>query len=64
MQYNSVNDYVKKLQSRLNELGYDCGAVDGDFGIGTKDAVIRYQKDQGLVADGVVGQQTWGALYA
>ena len=64
VQYNSVNDYVKKLQSRLNELGYDCGAVDGDFGIGTKDAVIRYQKDQGLVADGVVGQQTWGALYA
>ena len=64
VQYNSVNDYVKKLQSRLNELGYDCGLVDGDFGTGTKNAVIRYQRDKGLIADGVVGQQTWGALYS
>ena len=61
--YGSVNSYVTKLQTRLNELGYDCGTADGDFGYNTRNAVIRFQQDHGLVADGVVGQQTWPILY-
>ena len=62
--YGSVNSYVTRLQNRLNELGYDCGTADGDFGYNTRNAVIRFQKDHGLVVDGIVGRATWQALYA
>lgn len=37
-------------------------ASDGDFGPATKTAVIRFQKQQSLHPDGVVGAQTWAAL--
>ena len=33
--------------------------ADGKFGTGTKKAVIEYQKSNGLVADGIVGLNTW-----
>jgi uncharacterized protein (TIGR02594 family) len=39
------------------------GEIDGDFGQITEDAVTRYQETRGLEADGVVGEETWGALY-
>ena len=52
----------KKLQILLNGLGYDCGAVDGDFGAKTLAAVKAFQKAQGLSQDGVVGANTWGKL--
>lgn len=64
MYKRGVTEYVKKLQEKLNALGYDCGTVDGVFGGGTKAQVVAFQKDQGLVADGIVGTATWAALYA
>jgi len=39
----------------------DAGKL-GDFGAGTKKAVIDFQKKSQLVADGVVGPYTWKAL--
>ena len=33
--------------------------ADGKFGTGTRDAVIKWQKLMGLVADGIVGYNTW-----
>jgi predicted chitinase len=53
---------VRKLQQRLNTLGYDTGGVDGAFGPATDAAVKRFQSDHGLVADGVVGPATTAAL--
>ena len=53
---------VKILQAMLNLRGYDCGKVDGIFGSKTEDAVRRYQKDNGLTADGIVGKNTWRKL--
>ena len=48
---------LQKLLPRFN------GEIDGDFGPATEDAVLRYQQSRGLEADGVVGEQTWTALY-
>ena len=55
---------VKRLQERLITKGYSVGSygADGDFGQGTHDAVVRFQRDNGLSADGVVGPATWSAL--
>jgi len=50
------------LQARLNDLGFNCGSVDGIFGGNTKAAVIAFQRQFGLVADGIVGQNTWRKL--
>ncbi|EAX47898.1 NLP/P60 protein [Thermosinus carboxydivorans Nor1] len=52
---------IAAIQARLRELGYRL-EVDGDFGQATKSAVIAFQKDRGLEADGVVGAQTYRAL--
>lgn len=49
---------VREVQRRLNRLGYRVGKVDGLFGPITDAAVRRYQSDQALLADGVVGPQT------
>lgn len=53
---------VRSLQQRLRSLGYYRGAIDGSFNTGTKDAVIRFQRDRGLPPDGIVGEQTFAAL--
>ncbi|OKH46974.1 peptidoglycan-binding protein [Calothrix sp. HK-06] len=53
---------VQKLQGDLTRLGYSVGAIDGDFGANTEQAVIKFQQDNNLSTDGVVGRQTGQAL--
>lgn len=53
---------VELLQSILNRLGYNSGAVDGTFGIRTENAVKRFQNAADLNVDGIVGPKTWAAL--
>ena len=53
---------VEVLQQRLQQLGYDISTIDGDFGNGTKRAVIAFQTDVGQSADGVVGPGTANAI--
>src|SRR5438045_9558515 len=55
---------VKGLQQKLKELGFDPNGVDGNFGPGTKAAVIAFQQSKGLQADGIVGPATMDALQA
>jgi len=55
-------DEVSKLQNKLGEYGYYKDPVDGRFGGNTLSAVIQFQMDSGLDADGVVGLSTWEAL--
>ena len=52
---------VKQLQEYLKKLEYNI-SVDGDFGSGTHNIVLQFQKKMGLVADGVVGSKTWEIL--
>ena len=53
---------VTALQTRLKELGFDPNGVDGNFGPGTKAALIAFQKSKGLTADGIAGPQTMSAV--
>ena len=53
---------VKAMQSRLIELGYLSGSADGDFGASTKAALVAFQKNAGLTADGIAGATTIKAL--
>lgn len=59
-------DWVTILQNKLMLLGYSLPkfGADGDFGQETLSAVKAFQKAHGLLADGVVGKQTWAALNA
>lgn len=61
VQVGSIGNDVKLLQQLLCYHGYGL-AVDGDFGSVTKSAVMEYQKKNGLVVDGIVGEQTWKSL--
>jgi len=53
---------VREVQEALVEAGYDVGGVDAVFGPGTDTALRQFQSDNGLEADGVVGDQTATAL--
>lgn len=52
----------EKIQIRLNELGYDCGVVDGKIGPITKKAIMNFQRDNKLEVDGNVGPITFKKL--
>lgn len=59
---SSYSEDTKKIQLRLIELGYDPGPADGVRGQKTINAIKQFQSDNGLVADGVIGNQTRQAL--
>lgn len=58
----SVGSQVTNVQTALKEKGYYSGNIDGIFGIKTKNAVMNFQKDNGLIVDGIVGEKTLAAL--
>lgn len=62
LKQNSSGPDVKDLQQKLKDLGFDPNGVDGNFGPGTRDAVIAFQQSKGLQADGVAGPATLAAL--
>ena len=57
----SSGDAVVELQNLLNQHGYGLNP-DGKFGAKTEEAVKDFQKQNGLVADGIVGDATWSML--
>jgi N-acetylmuramoyl-L-alanine amidase len=56
--YGSTGTEVKKIQTRLKQWGYYKGSVDGIYGTATKNAVIYFQRKNGLTPDGVAGPAT------
>ena len=62
LKIGSAGADVVELQKRLAARGFDPGAVDGNFGVGTEAAVLAFQRSEGLLADGVVGPRTAAAL--
>lgn len=57
-----VGDDVAQLQTQLHDLGFYTSRIDGHFGPNTYKAVVSYQTDYALQADGVVGPATLRAL--
>ena len=54
---------VSIIQTRLSNLGYSIGPIDGIFGEKTEIAVKDFQKTNHLKDDGIVGRATWNALF-
>ena len=61
LSYGSKGSEVTELQKLLNRNGYSLDA-DGIFGSKTQAAVKDYQQKNSLSVDGIVGNNTWGAL--
>lgn len=51
-------DDVALLQSRLTDMGFDCGRVDGIYGHRTESAIKEFQKSVGAKIDGRCGPET------
>lgn len=68
LRQGSTGQDVITLQYLLDVIseyypGIPAPVQDGIFGSGTRQAVVAFQQNRGLVADGIVGQATWNALY-
>ena len=53
---------VIAVQQKLKELGFYSGSIDGVYGTGSIAAVKKFQQQNGLTADGLVGSRTYTAL--
>ncbi|WP_138497508.1 N-acetylmuramoyl-L-alanine amidase [Nostoc sp. PA-18-2419] len=62
LKLGSISQDVIELQQKLIEKGFYPGAIDGDFGDNTRQAVIAFQRSVGLMDDGIVGTNTRKAL--
>lgn len=62
IQLGSQGNITKTLQGLLICNGYSTNGFDGVFGNGTRNAVIAYQKANGLSQDGIAGKQTFSSL--
>ena len=60
--WGSKGEDVRKVQQKLIQYGYRTGSADGVFGKATYDAVVWFQRKNGLNVDGVVGASTAAAL--
>ena len=54
---------VYLLESRLTDLHYPCGDVDKTYDERTRDAVMAFEKVEGLSRDGVDGEEVWQRLF-
>jgi peptidoglycan/xylan/chitin deacetylase (PgdA/CDA1 family)/peptidoglycan hydrolase-like protein with peptidoglycan-binding domain len=61
LRQGSTGSAVQQLQQALVNKGYSL-SVDGAFGPMTKSAVMSFQRNVGITADGIVGPVTWSKL--
>ena len=59
---SSQKQTVYKVQKRLTELGYNPGPIDGIMGGKTINAIVNFQKDNGLAENGKINEETMNKL--
>ena len=59
-----TGDDVKELQTSLNAFGFDCGAIDGEYGKATEKGVKAFQTAAKIEVDGEFGSKSYAALKA
>ncbi len=64
LQYGSKQNGVTTLQEQLNYLGYFNRKATGGFYKETQASVKDFQRQNGMAEDGVVGEETWQALFS
>ena len=64
LQLGSAGEDVRKVQTRLQELGYYTYTVDGIYGPTTMAAVVQFQTRNRLSSDGIAGTQTFAVLFS
>jgi cell wall-associated NlpC family hydrolase len=55
---------VESMQSRLNELGYYDGKINGYFGVATEDALRAFQTKNNVAVDGIFNVSDRDLLYS
>lgn len=63
LRYGMMGDFVKKIQESLKAFGINPGPVDSKFGNRTLRAVKAFQTQVGIKSDGLVGKDTYAALF-
>lgn len=60
-----ISENVRIVQKQLINFGYNCGyyGADSIFGKDTYNAVVKFQRNNGLSPDGIVGPLTWNKLF-
>jgi hypothetical protein len=58
----AADSSISAVQSALSREGYYSGAVDGSFGVETRNALRRFQRDRGLSVTGRIDRATTNAL--
>lgn len=62
MKRGAKGNDVSRFQQRLKDRGWNI-AVDGDFGPKTETIVRAFQKEKNLTVDGIIGPQSWRAIF-
>ncbi|MBD2437812.1 peptidoglycan-binding protein [Nostoc sp. FACHB-110] len=62
LQRGDLSYEVMSLQKKLEAAGYFDQPITGDFNAATEAAVMKFQKDRGLVSNGIVNNRTLAAL--
>lgn len=61
--WEKLRENVRRYQTALQNKGYDVGGIDGIAGDKTYNAILKFQSDNGLDADGMCGTQTQTKLF-
>ena len=64
LQLGDEGEEVRRMQERLDELGYMLYPISGEFGAGTKQCLQNFELYNGLIVDGIADQATLDKLYS